>query len=222
MSLNLAYRVGIKRQVINALKAVYLDPNFPDIDLANKINIELEYPIIQERYPAIYVSWQEKSVYDAGLGHYTLEKDFDTGVTNLFRHWIFEGAAILNIMALDPLERDTIAASLADILAFRNDDILFQKFRDELYDEEFVSLQLLLSSMIPGGEEQVPAPWENKNEFVYLTNYTISGVGSFFSNPITSGLIEIGQINFFPYRPDQNIPTGSLDPKDVKIPWINQ
>jgi len=216
--LNLQYKVGVKRQIVQALRAVYHAPTFPDQEMSQKINVALEYPILQEKYPAIYVNFSERSLYDAGLGHFTIEKISD-GSSRIFRHWLFEGQATFNIMALDPLERDMIAASLTGIMAMGKDVAAYKPFFEQIYDEDFVSLQLNTSAMYPGGETVGPAPWENSNENIFITSYGADAVGSFISEPETGNLIRISEVRTYPYREGQPKPHGSLHPLDVKIPW---
>lgn len=218
MALNLQYKVGIKRQIVNALRAVYESPAFPDQELAQKINIELEYPIIQERYPAIYVNWVEKNIMSFGFDNFTIE-DVE-GIDQLIRHWVFEGMATLNVMTLDPLERDMISASLLDIMAFCKENSVYRPFRERIYNEEWVSLQLNLGIVTPSGDQVAPCPWANKDEFVYISSYGINGIGEFFTEPDSGGLVRIDQVRPYPYRPDQRIPSGSLDSLDISIPWV--
>lgn len=215
MSLTLQYRVGVKEQIVQALRSVYSSPNFPEPDLKKKINIELQFPIVQEKYPAIYVNWIENSVYDAGLGNYQMEND------ELVRHWIFEGEINLNIMATDPYERDILDASLADLLAFRHENTLYRQFMTEIYDGDFVMLQPNLAFLIPGGDQVTPAPWQNTDEFIFISSYSIATVGEFISTPDSSTLLRISDVRTYPYRPDQALPSGSLDSLDRQIPWLS-
>jgi len=203
--LNLQYKVGIIQQTIQALRAVYKSPTFPDPELSQKINIEIEYPIIQTRFPAIYVTFNENKVIDGGLGNYTIEDD-DSGTPHFFRQWIFEGLINFNIMALDPLERDTLSASLVDIFAFGTDMTAFQPFYDEIYDEDFVSLQLLHAHLLPGGNNISPAPWGNTDEFVYISSYGAATAGSFWTEPDNPQLVPINKIIPYPYTDIQAIP----------------
>lgn len=217
-NLNEQYLLGIKRQVIQSLRKVYDNPAFPDTELANKINIELDFPIIQERYPAIYIAYSEQFIQDAGLGHYTLESD-STNTVQLYRHWFFSGNIIFNVMALDPIERDEISNSIMNIFAFGKENSIFKPFRDTIYNEDFVSLQPMLSAVNPSGNQTSPAPWGNNTEFIYINSYSISTFGSFISTKDNGTLIQISKVIPYPYTPDQNVPKGSTNSLDTNIPW---
>jgi len=210
--MNLQYKVGIKRQVVQSLRKVFLSPNFPDKELANKINLELTYPNVQERFPAIYVSYVDRSVGDSGLGNYSYVNNVD-GSAGVARQWIFEGIIILTVLALDPIERDIISATISNILSFGKDDPVYKPFREYIRNEEFVSLQPNLAVLEGGEESEDSSPWENENEFVYRAVYRINTLGSFFTEPanVGGGLIKIEDIRTYPYRSDQDIPAGDLD-----------
>lgn len=220
MTQNLQYKVGIKQQFANALRRIMENIAYPDPDIARKLHVELEYPIEREIYPAIYIGYIEREIYNAGLGHYTLEAD-DAGIVRKFRHWIFTGSLSVNIMALDPLERDHISAQFVNAMAFSRDDPLWRQFRDEIYDEDFVSLQLLTDQVYAGTDSISPSPWQNKNEFVYISSYSLPCLGSFFTEPTTSDLIQITKVPTYPYRAEDPLPQGSQDPLDQGIPWSN-
>jgi hypothetical protein len=207
MSLNLQYKVGIKRQVVQSLRKVFESPNFPDKELANKINILLTYPIVLERYPAIYVSYTDKSIKDSGLGNAYFVANAD-GSQTWTRQWFFQGLINFNILALDPLERDILSAVLANMLAFRLDDPLYGLFKQYVTNEEFVSLQPNFSVFNGGSESERPAPWNNKNEFIYSANYSLDVLGSFYTQPGSDNydLVTIDDIRSYPYRDDQPAP----------------
>lgn len=219
--INMQYKVGIKRQVVQSLRKVFESPLFPDEELRHKINVELEYPIIRERYPAIYISYTDQNVRDSGLGnYYYLINSF--GEYGVARQWFFEGTIGLTILALDPLERDELGAVIANILAFGKDDPLWKLFRDSIHNEEFVSLQPILSVLNGGTESVVPAPWQNTNEYIYNASYNIQTFGSFFtaSDTVTAGLLKIEDIVSYPYRPGESVPQGHLEPgQEILVDW---
>jgi hypothetical protein len=214
MSLNLQYKVGIKRQVVQSLRKVFLSPDFPDPDMANKINVELTYPIVKERYPAIFVSYIDKSVRDSGMGNYYYVSKSD-GTTGIARQWFFEGSIRFDILALDPLERDILGAALAGMLAFSKDDQVLGLFRKYVTNEEFVSLQPNFSHLDGGSESVTKPPWDNENEIVYKSSYSMEVLGCFFTDPESAyggNLVTIEDIRAYPYRADQDIPQGTVDP----------
>lgn len=73
MSINTDYKIGLKREVVNALKPMF-GSQFEYEDLRNHVFVGLEYPMKPIQYPAIYITFQEEELRNAGIGH--VETDY--------------------------------------------------------------------------------------------------------------------------------------------------
>jgi hypothetical protein len=71
--INTDYKIGLKREIVNALRPMFGD-QFEYPDLRNKVFVGLEYPMKRLQYPAIYITFQEAELRNAGIGH--VEKDY--------------------------------------------------------------------------------------------------------------------------------------------------
>ncbi len=192
------YKIGTKREIVNALKPIFGD-NFPIEDLRNKIYVGLEYPNEAIRYPAIYITYSEESIHNAGIG-WTPEVTSVGGDLQQYRHWRFGGKINFNIMALNPLDRDRIASMLINLLAAGDQITAFQPFFDEVHDEDWVAITLQTERIIPGGESTEAAPWGDPDTQVFSVKYSINLLGEFVTDPITGGLIQISGVLVSPYR----------------------
>ncbi len=73
------YKIGLKREIVNALRPMFGD-KFEYEDLRNHVFVGLEYPMTRVQYPAIYITFQEEELRDAGIGHVELDYTED-------QHW---------------------------------------------------------------------------------------------------------------------------------------
>lgn len=115
--INNDYKVGIKREIITALKPLFGN-TFPYTDLRNKVYVGLEYPMKQAQYPGIYITFTENNLQNAGISHIEYEYTNDSPFPKLVKHWIFDGRINFNILALSALDRDRLSAALVNILGF--------------------------------------------------------------------------------------------------------
>lgn len=206
------YVRGVTDQVSNALRKTY-DSGFPEPGLRN-IYVGPEFQLAREKYPAIYVTFQENTIQPAGLGWLEGATD-SSGQDGIVRHWLFQGSITFTVMALTPLSRDTMADWLVNMLG--NGDLIagLRDFHNEVFDpNDFIILYMNTQNIIPGGPGVLDAPWGTTEERLYYRKYTVNVAGEFYSDISTGALIEIRRIASYPYRPDQTSPTGANDPAD--------
>lgn len=73
MAIQTDYKIGLKREIINALKPIFGD-TFGYPELRNRVFVGLEYPMKPVQYPAIFVTYQEDEIRNAGVSH--IEYDY--------------------------------------------------------------------------------------------------------------------------------------------------
>src|SRR3954464_15450657 len=110
------YKVGVRREVIEALRKVF-GPTYPDPELAGRINVVGEYPRTDITYPMVLVKFSPGRIHNAGIGNYILETD-DYGNPMKVLHWQFQGNLTFEVYAMSPLERDMVITGLVNLFAF--------------------------------------------------------------------------------------------------------
>ena len=199
MAIATDYKVGIKREVVNALKSV-VGESLPFEELRNRIYVGLEYPMVQARYPAIYITYSEQTIRNAGISHIEYDYTDNPIFPKAIKHWIFTGRINFNVMALNALDRDRVAAVLVNAIAFGEIQPEFNTFWDEIRDADYVAIQPLTDIIYPGGEVTGTPPWDTEDELQYGNSYSIEIFGEFWSKPETAELIQIGEVDIWPYR----------------------
>jgi len=207
-----SHRVAVIRQVVNALRKTF-DADYPD-KMFDTVYIGPEFQMTAERYPAIFVAYQERSIQDIGLGHY-FEGIDEQGMDRRFRQAIAQGAIQFTVMAATPYERDTLMDDLMDVIMFGKEDANKSAFWNEIFDDDWIWLELNTKNIIPGGVSSMPAPWQSENDLLFTGSYTLTSKAEFASDADTSDLLPINKIKVYPYREDQQVPTGATDP----APW---
>lgn len=197
-TLNDVYPVGIKREVATALRPVFGN-NFPIEALRNQIFVGWEYPNKEIRYPAIYITFTEGPIQNVGVGHYEVVRD-DQGDPKIARHFKFTGQLNFNVMALTPKDRDEISAALIQIIAMGMITPEFVSFHDEIDDSDYITLALMHDKITPGGQQEGTVPWGDDEETVFIATYSVDVFGEFWSDTETGDLIEISEIDLYPYR----------------------
>lgn len=210
-AINQEYLIGVKRELRDALRDVFTQ--VPDARL-QATNISLEWPLTPEKYPAIFITFSEGPIENVGVAHYDID---DTNA--VAKQWKFRGTVNFNIVATSPFERDVIANTLVQIIAFGDTVPEFQQFHEDIHDYDFAAIKLMTDRIMPGGEATAPVPWGDENAQLYTRSYSVELFGEFFTDPQTADLISISKISLYPYTPGSMIPTGSSHPDDADVPW---
>lgn len=189
---------GIKKAVVSALKAgLALDIN--EKDPLRKIvnNVTMEYPMIKDAWPAMWVGFSVRKIQATGINEDTIytpneNKEQD----NFYRLWSFEGTATVTILALSSLERDRLSDSFIRMFAFRELHRSRGIFWDHLDDQEYVYIYANKGELKPGGQSEGPGiapPWDS-TQLGYTDNYSFDIGGQFASNTYTGKLVKLREI----------------------------
>lgn len=216
---DLGYKVRIKEEVIDALRASFSDGAFPNRDKFGNLKITLEYPLDQVSYPAIMVSLIEHGVHIAGVGHLELSED-ETGQQALLSHWRFEADIQFTIFGLTNADRDMLSSALVQMIAFPGAFQAFKTFHTEIYDSEFIDMQIIADHVVPGGDTVQDVPWDDPTRKLYVSTYSLPIIGEFYATHDTGELVNISDVKIYPYRSDQTEATGSTDSRDLNVPWV--
>lgn len=198
------HRVAVLSQVTNALRKTF-DSDYPDLGF-EVVYTGPEFQMEAQRYPAVYVAYQESQIRTAGLGHYIQTVDTQ-GMDRMLKQSIALGAIQFTAMALTPLERDSLMDALSDLLLFSKGGVAAKAtFWKEITDEDFLWLTLTTENIQPGGVSSMPAPWQSENDILFSGSYAVNSEAEFFSDFETSDFVPINKVGLFPYRPDQSVP----------------
>lgn len=207
MPLNISYKLGVRREVVNALRPVFGD-NYPDEQLRNRVFVSSEFPLREQQYPAIFVTFSEGPIRNAGIGHVEFEETEgddpfsfgDNQAPRQYAHWLFSGALNFNILAKTPEDRDVLSAGLIQIIGMAAEIEPFNIFYKEIGDNDWIELALLAEEITPGGDSTSPAPWDPEaDENIFIASYSVPVFGEFYSDLTTADLIRISEITTYPY-----------------------
>lgn len=205
--LSLAYKLGVKREVVGALRKVF-GPSYPDEQLAGRVSVVAEYPLKDVTYPMVVMHFNPGTIRNIGLAHYEVDTEtFDAPA--IVKHWIFEGSITLTVYALTPFDRDMVILGLLNLFAFGDQIPGFVDFRGEMRDSDFVDIQINTDNIKEGGDGVVTVPWADDEEPVFTDSLTFDILGEFFTEPTTGSLVEIERVNVFPYQPGAPQPSTS-------------
>jgi hypothetical protein len=191
------YKIGVKREIVNALKPLF-GADFPIPEFRNNVYVGLEYPMTEVDYPAIYITYRERTLKSAGLGHVEYTVD-DGGTPFQAKRFYFDGQVSFNIIALSQGTRDRLASALINVLAFGETMPEFTSFWEDLDDSDYVDVQLNKENIYPGGDQTGGVPWNNPDEMQFATTYSLDALGTFAVDPTTGGIIKISTIIVQPY-----------------------
>jgi hypothetical protein len=169
---------SVKRAVMVAVKET-LQGTTLDAASSSAIAVEMEYPMIPEHYPGIWVQFSFTEFMNAGLSHELITSTIvnegqPDEYTNweLIREFQFKGTITLTIMALTNLERDRLSDAVVTMLMFSRppEYVLTDATRDtkqfrglvaSLANNPFVSMTLNHDTFTPGGQGMTPGvPWD--------------------------------------------------------------
>lgn len=195
------YPLGVKREIISSLRP-YFGVDYPDPEWANKIRISAEWPQTAIHFPTIYIAYVEGPIRNAGLGHVEYGYNDNYEPTEV-KHYLFDGRINFNVLSLSRQDTDKIAGGLINLLAFSDVIEQFNNFREEMTDEDYVLLVPNFEVITPHGENTAPVPWDNPDEMIYASTYSVPVHGEFYSDVSTGTLIEISSVQAWPYRPGE-------------------
>lgn len=217
--MDIGYKVRIKEEIIDALRAAFAEGSFPNRDKIGNVKVTLDYPTDQISYPAIMVELNEREINIAGVGHYELGEN-ELGQQALLAHWRFNADVRFTIFGLTSADRDMLSSALVNIIAFPGASAAYKKFHTEIYDGEYIDMQIQASQIIPGGDSVLDVPWDDPTRKLYQSTYSIQIMGEFYATHDSGELVNINDVKVYPYRGDQAQPTGSVDPRDTNVPWV--
>lgn len=213
-NLSVQYKLGIKRQIINALRKGF-GAAYPDAPLRNHVAIETEYPLHEITYPMVTLTLNPGTISNIGIGHKEIEFDTD-GIPQIVKRWRFDGSFTLNVYAKTPMDRDMVILGLLNMFAFGDEIQGFGDFWQEIHEDDYVALQINTDHVQEGGDQVVTVPWSDDETPIFTDSLTFNFIGEFWTDPTTGDLVVIETVNTFPYPHGAPEPQGANDP----APWL--
>lgn len=158
-----------KKAIIRALRATFTSL-YPNTKLAN-MNIDMEYPYLEEHYPGIWVKFSPHKIQASGLD------PTQRTASEIFGVWYFEGTVSLMILALSSKERDLISDGFIEAFAFGAQMPSASVFFSTLLDSDLINMTPQSDLLTSGGQtESVGVPWDD-DKLAYEDRYSFEVVG---------------------------------------------
>lgn len=184
-----SHRRFIVSTIITALREVFdsgydRDPQFIDLKITQT------QPLVELDYPCIVVSYENRTVQNAGVGH----EEWFPDAKNVLRKWHhsrFEGSLDFEIHTLTPLDRDILADALTEVIRFGRLDAALLPFFTTLYGNPTDPVGLIFNQIMfdadevtSGGNTAGIAPWSPEDLLVYQTSLSTEVHGGYYNvNP---------------------------------------
>lgn len=177
---------GVKVAVMVALKESLQGTTLGTDMSGTDVAVEMEYPMVEEYYPGIWVQFSFTEFINAGLGHELPFKEGDNWC--MLREFQFKGTVTLTIMALTNLERDRISDHVATMLMFAripehvitkpNEDIKqFRTLMASLAANPYIAMTIDHDNLQPGGQAMTPGVPFDPELPGYEDSYSFSILG---------------------------------------------
>ena len=170
-----------KRSVILALREAVSGSTLNNLVNGDRLTVDMEYPMIEEKYPGIWLSSASPRWQNSGVGWELLSKTIeDEGTDEEWVNWepvrefTFEGKVTLSIVALTSLERDRIADAIVTMLLFSRvpehvitradrDTKQFRQLIGALSANPYISMSINTDILNPGGQAVTTGvPWDSE------------------------------------------------------------
>ena len=162
-----------KKVIIRALRATFTSM-YPNSKMAS-MNIDMEYPYLEEHYPGIWVKFSPHKIQASGLDYTQMSND------EIFGVWHFEGTVSLMILALSSKERDLISDGFIEAFAFGALMPSASPFYSTLLNSDLINMTPQSDILTSGGQtESVGVPWDD-DKLAYEDRYSFEVVGQFRS-----------------------------------------
>lgn len=168
---------SVKRAVVIALRDGLVSTTLDGVAASN-VSVEMEYPMVPEKYPGIWVQFSFKEFMNSGVGMELIEEVFDDDGKVIdwtpIREFQFTGTVSLSVVALTNLERDRLSDSIVAMLMFarppetvltkpNQDTKQFRGLISSLSANPYVAMTVNTDAITPGGQAMTPGvPWDEE------------------------------------------------------------
>ena len=197
---------AVKRAVILAMRDALLRTNIT-VD-GSPVYVDLEYPMKKEQYPGVWVQFSFTKLNRAGISHEVWVQDKDMNWTPI-QEWMFNGRVTLTIVALRSRERDRIADTIINMLAFARtpelvitqpsaDTKQYRQLLTALTENPYVAMAIKTDIITPGGQTaSMDVPWQ-QDVLAYEDNYSFDIIGNFNITFKHDGAYTLSRVDYAP------------------------
>lgn len=169
---------SVKRAVIVGLRDAISGTTLNGLVNGDRLTIEMEYPLVEEKYPGIWVQFSFTKIQNSGVGWelmqevITSDEDGEHKNYEPVREFTFEGRVTLTIVALTSLERDRISDAVLTMLLFSRPpetEVIdrgtkqFRQLLTSLAENPYVSMSVNTDVVTPGGQAVTTGvPWDSE------------------------------------------------------------
>ena len=215
------YKTYVKEALVEGLRLVFED--HPDLIL-RRTKVDIDFPHDEADYPAVVIRFYERSISNAGVGHYEWIEDTNLAGNYIkYKHYLYQGDIEFAIYALSSLDRDLVGDSIVQTLSMGDLETYTNQLFARIYRADSVAEPTSVDHMINlntdqisgFGETQTMPPWGPEDTLLYQTSYRLNIHGEFYSRTpeeVRYGVVE--EVETYPYMPAAGETLPDPDPDD--------
>lgn len=217
-----SHRRYVLSAVVNALRAAFGAAYDRDRQLVD-LKITAQYPLAAIDYPCIVVSYENRLVQNAGVGH----EEWFTDANNTLRKWHhsrFEGSMDFTIMALTTIDRDLLADALTEVIRFGRLDAALLPFFTTLYGDPNAPVGLIFNQIMfdadqitSSGNSASLATWSPEDLMQYSTGLSSEVHGGYYNVNPQDAWGYVTRVTTIPYNSNDFLEVDF----DLDINWSN-
>lgn len=202
------YVSPLKTIIVEALRKTF-DDHYPNEYFQN-VNVELDYPVENQGYPAIFVAYEDTAPLKRAGISYVERKDLSGNNVAPFARWRFEGTISITVVSIaTALERDELYDEVVGVVAFgREDPNLIGRFHTYIDSNDLIAAILQTDMMTPRGSSAAPGtPW-GTDAMMFERTLDFQIIGEFIPDIPNHQIVNLSKIIITPIAdiPDEEIP----------------
>jgi hypothetical protein len=219
---------AVKKAVTGALREAINNTSLSFPTEGTQVHIELEYPMMEEQYPGIWIQFATTRLQRMGLSQEFWVKNEETDEWSAIQEWQVQGRVTMTILALSNLERDRIADSLITMFAFsrtpepvvtkpHKNTNKYRQFITALDENPYVAMTVNTDTLTGGGQSvNVGVPWQ-PDILAYTDAYSFDIIGNFNYVFNEDGTYSLARIEPYPVAQQEYLDLNASIYGDVKI-----
>lgn len=210
------YISPLKTIIVEGLRETF-DDLYPNAYFRN-VNVELDYPVENQEYPAIFVSYDDASpLRRAGISMVEYKSPTTGNEVLPFARWHFQGNISITVVSIaTALERDELYDQVVGVIAFgREDPTLIGRFHTYVDGNDLIASTLQTDIINPMAASAAPGtPW-GTDEMMFERTLSLEIVGEFVPDMANGELVKISRIIV---TPEEEIPDEIFLQAPIYIP----
>jgi hypothetical protein len=204
---------AVKKAVVGALREAISNTSLSFPTEGTQVHVELEYPMMEEKYPGVWVQFATTRLQKMGMAQEFWVKDPETEEWYAVQEWQFQGRVTMTVLALSNLERDRISDSLITMFAFSRtpepvvtkaykNTNKYRQFITALDQNPYVAMTVNQDVLTGGGQSvNVGVPWQ-PDILAYTDAYSFDVIGNFNYIFKQDGTYSLARIDRYPVMLD--------------------